>query len=500
MVRRWTVLCLSLTVAFACTVDIGAPNKVPRIGVVSDISRTDTIDTEPSKPIVIAVSDSTGSLRTEVTVNIAGVPVPGGDLGMLVIDQNGGANSSTSLVSSGGQVSFKVIFGRRAGQWPMIITVPELKLADSLWFTVKPGAPAYVTLRPAQAVVLVGGTYQQSATVIDRGGNAPNPAPSLTFSTIDPTVTVSAAGVVTGAAYGLAGVKVTSGILTETAVVSVVPSGRLATISLLPGATTDPAVTVMATDGSGPRRYPSPQDVSAAAWSPDATRMYYVGTSRDANPTQRIYSLAISDGAINTLIPDTVSALSGAKLISPAVSFDGTWIYFATQIAQNGPTSGEIWRAHPDGTGAERLVSGAVAGSPYVVRTSPSPSPDGTRLAYVEKTTSPTTTANDIKILDLQSGSTLTIRGSGADEIRWSPSGDRIATKGGAGLYVVNADGSGLTQLIQNVDTFAGLDWSPDGRWLLANIYGVATILEPTTTGLRLPLNLRGVGQSWSPR
>lgn len=498
MIRRWTVWCLCLAVAVACSVDIGAPNKVPRIGVVSDISRTDTIDTEPSTPIVIAISDSTGSLRNEVTVNIAGTPVPGGDMGMFVIDQNGGANSSTSLVSSG-QATFKVIFGRRAGQWPIIITVPELKLADTLWFTVKPGAPAYVTLRPAQSAVVVGGTYQQSATVIDRGGNDPNPAPILTFSSVDPAVTVSAAGVVTGAAYGVAGVKVTSGILNETAVVSVVPTGRLATILTPPGVT-DLTITVLGTDGSGPRRYPAPQDASAAAWSPDATTIYYVGTSRVANPTQRIYSLSLSDGAISPLISDTVSALSGAKLISPAVSFDGTWIYFATQIAQNGPTSGEIWRAHPDGTGAERLVSGAVTGSPYVVRTSPSPSPDGTRLAYMEKTTSPTTTANDIKILNLQSGNTLTISGSGADEVRWSPTGERIATKGGAGLYVVNADGSALTQLIQNVDYFTGLDWSPDGRWILANIYGQATILEPTTTGLRLPLNLHGVVDSWSPR
>ncbi|HEY8852259.1 MAG TPA: Ig-like domain-containing protein, partial [Gemmatimonadaceae bacterium] len=437
-----------LAVVAACTVDIGAPNKVPRIGVVSDISRTDTIDAEPSKTIVIAISDSTGSLRNEVTVNIAGTPVPGGDRGMLVIDQNGGASGSTSLLSSG-QATFKVIFGRRAGQWPIIITVPELKLADTLWFTVKPGAPAYVTLRPAQAAVVVGGTYQQSATVIDRGGNAPNPAPILTFSSVDPAVTVSAAGVVTGAAYGVAGVKVTSGILNETAMVSVVPTGRLATILTPPGVT-DLTITVLGTDGSGARAYPAPQDASAAAWSPDAATIYYVGTSRVANPTQRIYSLALSDGAISPLISDTVSALSGAKLISPAVSFDGTWIYFATQIAQNGPTSGEIWRARPDGTGAERLVSGAVAGSPYAVRTSPSPSPDGTRLAYVEKTTSPTTTANDIKILNLQSGNTLTISGSGADEVRWSPTGERIATKGGAGLYVVNADGSALTQLIQN--------------------------------------------------
>ncbi|MEA2761128.1 MAG: TolB protein [Gemmatimonadaceae bacterium] len=498
MTRRPIVSCLLLGVATGCSVDIGAPNKVPRISVVSDISRTDTIDAEPTKPIVIAISDSTGRLRNEVTVTISGVPVPGGDVGMLVIDQNGGANGSTTLVSSG-QASFKVIFGRRAGQRPIIITVPEIKLVDTLWFTVKPGAPAYVTLRPAQAAVVVGGTYQQSATVIDRGGNDPSPAPSLTFSSVNPSVTVSAAGVVTGVAYGLADVKVTSGILNETAIVSVVPTGRLATILTPPGVT-DLAITVLGTDGSGPRRYPAPQDPSAAAWSPDATTIYYVGTSRVANPTQRIYSLAMSDGAVSPLISDTVSALSGAKLISPAVSFDGTWIYFATQIAQNGPTSGEIWRVHPDGAGAERLVSGAVAGSPYVVRASPSPSPDGTRVAYIEKTTSPTTTANDIKILDLQSGNTLTISGSGADEVRWSPTGDRIATKGGAGLYVVNADGSGLTQLIQNVDFFTGLDWSPDGRWILANIYGVATILEPTTTGLRLPLNLRGVVDSWSPR
>ena len=498
MIRRWGALCVFPVVVAACSADIGAPNTAPKISIVSDISRTDTIDAEPIAPIVISFNDGNGKLRTEVTVNISGTPVPGGDMGMLVIDQNGGANGSSNVGSSG-QATFKVIFGRRAGQWPIIITVPELKLADTLWFTVKPGAPAYVTLRPAQAAVVVGGTYQQSATVIDRGGNDPSPAPTLTFSSVDPSVTVSTAGVVTGAAYGVAGVKVSSGILNETAVVSVVPTGRLATILTPPGVT-DMTITVLGTDGSGPRRYPAPQDASAAAWSPDANTIYYVGASRVANPTQRIYSLSLSDGAISPLVSDTVSALSGAKLISPAVSFDGTWVYFATQISFSGPTTGEIWRVHPDGSGAERLVTGAVVGSPYAVRTSPSPSPDGTRLAYVEKTTSPTTTANDIKILNLQSGNTLTISGSGADEVRWSPTGDRLATKGGAGLYLVNADGSGLTQLIQNVDYFTGLDWSPDGRWILANIYGQATIVEPTTTGLRLPRNLHGVVNSWSPR
>jgi Tol biopolymer transport system component len=117
----------------------------------------------------------------------------------------------------------------------------------------------------------------------------------------------------------------------------------------------------------------------------------------------------------------------------------------------------------------------------------------------VERTTSPTTTANDIKVLDLQSGSTLTISGSGADEIRWSPTADRIATKGGAGLYVVNADGSGLTQLVENPYSFTGLDWSPDGRWIVANLNTTPTVLD-TVTGLQLPLVFHGEGLSWSPR
>ena len=163
---------LLLTCTVACVVDVGAPNKVPRISIVSDISRADTIDAGPSKPIVIAISDSTGKLQKDVVVNIAGAPNPtaGGDFGMLVMDSTGFRATTVQLITSG-QTTFHVFFGRHAGQAPIIISVPELKLVDTLWFTVKPGAPAYVTLRPPWAVVVIGGTYQQSAVVIDRGGN-----------------------------------------------------------------------------------------------------------------------------------------------------------------------------------------------------------------------------------------------------------------------------------------------------------------------------------------
>ena len=146
-------------------------------------------------------------------------------------------------------------------------------------------------------------------------------------------------------------------------------------------------------------------------------------------------------------------------------------------------------------SGCTRLVSGPVSGSPFAARLSPAPSPDGTRLAYVEKTSS----ANDIQILNLATGNTFTIRGLGPDELRWSPTADRLATKGQVGLYVVNADGTGATQLAADISFFTGLDWSPDGQWIVANLWGLPTIVNPTTN-LQLPLDFRGEGQSWIPR
>jgi Tol biopolymer transport system component len=497
MISRWIVLSGLLVGATACVVDIGGPEKVARIRIVADISRTDTITAGPSNPITIEISDSTGRLRDQVTVNISGTPAgtPEGDFGMYVRNENGEPTGSINLVTDG-QASFQVFFGRRAILAPIVISVPDLQLADTLWFTVKPGAPTYVTLRPGDTAVAIGRTYQQSAIVLDRGGNDLNLSSQLTFSSSNPAITISASGQVTGAAYGRAGIDVHYQQLTETAMVSVVPPGQFATI-LTPNGVPEPSVTLLGTDGSGPTRYLTGVMAAQPVWSPDATRIYYAGTSTGSPQTQRIYSLTISDGKSSPLIADTVSALNGAKLSSPAISRDGAWIYFTIPASYDGHTftDGEVWRSHPDGTGLTRLVSGPVSGSPFAARLSPTPSPDGTRLAYVEKTSS----ANDIQILNLATGNTFTIHGLGPDELRWSPTADRLATKGQVGLYVVNADGTGATQLAANISFFTGLDWSPDGQWIVANLWGLPTIVNPATN-LQLPLDFRGEGQSWISR
>ncbi|HMJ19924.1 MAG TPA: hypothetical protein VK478_16175 [Gemmatimonadaceae bacterium] len=495
MKSRWIVLCLLVSGAPGCTVDIGAPKNLRGVHVVSDINRADTIDARSSNPILLRISDSTGRLDDTVTVVIAGIPNGSieGSLGMFPLDDAG--NSPSYLVfRTVEQASFRVKFGRRAGQGAIVVSVEELGLVDTLWFTVKPGAPVRIAPAPSDAAVTVGGTYQQSAKVLDRAGNERDPTSPFTFSGLDPAATVSAGGKVTGVAYGRTRIKVSYEALAETAMVSVVPTGRLATV-FGPLGLSDPSVVgTLTTDGSEPRRYATPYFVTAAVWSADATRIYYVGRPRSFL-TPRIYSLTLADGTSSPLVPDTVSALSGALLASPAVSLDGAWIYFTTLLSAYGAPSGDIWRVHPDGTGLARVVGAGTAGSPY--RRSPSPSPDGTKLAYAEEVT---TNKNVIKILDLQSGTTLTITGPGADEIRWSPTGDRIAVKGGGILYVVNVDGSQQTQLAPFSSYSPGVDWSPDGRWIVANLSGVLTILEPTTTGLRLPLDFYCDGQSWSPR
>jgi len=51
-------------------------------------------------------------------------------------------------------------------------------------------------------------------------------------------------------------------------------------------------------------------------------------------------------------------------------------------------------------------------------------------------------------------------------EPSWSPDGTRIAFRGGDGnsqIYVMNADGSGVTRLTNNSDNDWQPAWSPDG-------------------------------------
>jgi hypothetical protein len=488
MSSRWIVVSLALA-TMSCTVDIGAPPKNSSVRVISDISRSDTIDAAPASAMVIEISRSGIRLEQPVAVTIAGIPLFDVTQGLEMIPSDPSQNVSGAFtITTDGDASFKVRFGKHAGQAGIVVSVDELQLTDTLWFTVKPGAPAHIRLKPSDTAVVVGGSFTQDGAIIDRGGNELTGRPS--FAASDPALTVSATGAVQANAIGRTGVVATYANSTvsirDVAMVSVVPTGRIAEGISVPGTAVTSAIAIRRTDGSLIKSFPLTLSPFQPAWSPDGLRVYYVASSADpaASSIYRLFALTIADGSVREIVSPSIAALNGAYLDWPAPSHDDVWLYFSA----NQPGAGvSLWRIHPDGTAPEQVVAPTPPGpgGPY----SPSPSPDGTRLAYV--------LANDVKILTLATGGTTTIHGTGADIVSWAPSGERLATRGAAGLYVVNSDGSGMTQLASNASYYRGLGWSPDGRWIVLQIQTVPTIVD-AATGVQLPTPLYGAGFSWS--
>ena len=163
-------------------------------------------------------------------------------------------------------------------------------------------------------------------------------------------------------------------------------------------------LTEIATDDYGP------------AWSPDGTRIAFVST-RDGNA--EIYVMNADGTSPVRLTSDN------AYDSDPAWSPDGSRIAFGS----NRGGIGGIWVMNADGSGLRRLTSNNPDCGFDVCPGDwqPAWSPDGTRIAFSH-------------------GSS-----SGGYEYRH--------------IFIVNADGSGLTQLTHGIyDDAAKPAWSPDGR------------------------------------
>jgi tol-pal system beta propeller repeat protein TolB len=133
-----------------------------------------------------------------------------------------------------------------------------------------------------------------------------------------------------------------------------------------------------------------------------------------------------------------------------------------------------IYTVNTDGTGQQQLV--AQSGK---FTYSPSWSPDGNRIAFVSDGALYVVNANGTGLTSIASDP------SGIFQPAWSPSGTKIAfmkyRKGTNRLeiYTVNANGSGLTQLTNNGSNDASdghPSWSPDGTT-------IAFFRYPTTVG-----------------
>ena len=142
----------------------------------------------------------------------------------------------------------------------------------------------------------------------------------------------------------------------------------------------------------------------------------------------------------------------------------------------------------------------------------PSPSPDGTRIAYVVRDSIGYT---HLWVANRDGGNAREIGTvTGADEWpSWSPDGSRIAfhsdAAGAGDIYVVNADGSGLQRI--TFDPLPGITaevqpaWSPDGSVIafastLSGFYDIYTI-RPDGSQLRRITHTEDseLEPSWAP-
>jgi TolB protein len=76
----------------------------------------------------------------------------------------------------------------------------------------------------------------------------------------------------------------------------------------------------------------------------------------------------------------------------------------------------------------------------------------------------------------------LLVQGAQAYDPTWSPDGSQLAFFRTDGIYVVNADGSGMRRLIQEGQY---PDWSPDGRRIAYSLRGDIYVAAADGTGAR---------------
>ena len=367
---------------------------------------------------------------------------------------------------SNGQAAVVVYLGQIAGRARIVVSIPKYGIADTATFTVQPGRLAAITGIPADTTVYSGVKFALQGTPVDRFGN--RRTDPVSYHVLSGPATLSA-DTVTAAALGFAYVATTSGSAADTTFISIVPTGRIA---LSHG----PYIHIVNLDGTDSVSIlPTIGGAGNLRWAPDGQSLVYDGMS-GCSITQ------ISNNA-----PIVVTNLSGAAtaLQLPAFYYayypqyarDGSRIYF-TMLNPNG----QFWRADPKTLAIDSL--GLAPDQDYA----PSPSPDGSQLAYFHATSNST---GVLRVLTLSS-SAVTDLGVPAYQPVWSPVSNQIAYVAAGTcqgqIHIIHSDGSGDRLLSANTYN-SGFDWSPDGTWIVAlnAVTGKIDVIN-VASGQALPL------------
>lgn len=196
-------------------------------------------------------------------------------------------------------------------------------------------------------------------------------------------------------------------------------------------------------DGTGTLQLTNNQGNADPAWSPDGSSIAFVRYREEQG--RGIYVM----NWISTVTVSLTTDITGE--FGPAWSPDGSRIAFARGDSDNS----SIYVMNADGTNRLRLTTGTTGEGDA----DPAWSPDGSRIAFTRK--------NKIYVMNPDgSGMTQVSSDDAKDsEPAWSPDGRMIAfSRGNSAIFTMEADGSNPTRLTQNFWHAGNPAWSRDGR------------------------------------
>jgi hypothetical protein len=439
--------------------------------VVAGAGVNDTVDTQPLQALVVEVRGEGGGLARGTVVRFQSQPTvettdffypPAVYVCALAAPTCGGYYGDqfiTDTTDANGRAKVTVRLGHATGMWFVRLTVPELGLADSAAFTIKPGAVAGVLALAADTALDVGATATLRGHVVDRYNNPRTETTTMSAGPGSAITLDAAAGIVTAREMGTQWLFTRYNSFVDSTSVRVVPSGRLVVWS-----SDERVVRLVNINGSDERTLVSNVASDLGAFPQfDPTRQritLHAGSEWYGGPPNHLIIIDTAGSARRDIGP----AIGFSTIMATRSLADGSVLVVAQRSADASHPGFSLWRVATDNTitfvVALPELEYAYGGADI--------SHSGTRVAYVAGY--PSTYPPELRVLDVSTGSTTLIEANG-NSPRWSAQDDRVAYLFGNGsgvsvAVVANADGT-VRRVLGNGSFSPGLTWSPDGTYVI---------------------------------